>query len=855
MKLDCLRRCLSFVFRKLGRIIGQHPYYFIIIPVLLSTSLSVFINKLKSSKSMDELLTANEGKFYNTMKFVKKTFYFNTSEFVDQMRLVRIPKSVYVLFLKKGGGNMLEKDILLELKLADEIIKNTTIRYENQEIGYSEICGIVNGKCYENPILKLNIDDIVTKRKRFKYPVEMDPVTYSYEIYCLNVGGVTVDKNDFVERAEALGLMYFADYSSEEKIQWIEEWKLAAYKKIQNYHFKHIKSYSHYFWESENYVKVLFETTKPMIGGVMGFVSVFAVITCMSNSWIRSKPMLGVASVISAGLAIASSFGLMAAFGMDYSYWNTTIPFLVIVTEIDDAFVLIACWRITNPQDKVHKRMEDAFSEAGVSITLTSITNILSYCIGLLTAFPLIRLFCIYSATCIFFTFLYQVTFFGGCMALSGYNEEKSLQNLKFTASLENTSTLHESLKEEPIMKFFRDKLGTFISNPISKMIIITLYFLNLSFGIWGAYSIRNGLDLKILYQEDSPITHTTLTLYKYFTHHPFAFQIIINKTLDYSNTKVQESVEALLRKFESHPHVADTRFTASWLKYYKDFQSHPIAKYSLSGYNMSVKQDFIDGLRYVFFRFKAAEHFSNDVIFTDDGSEISCSRFFVLAKDIAGRENEIKILKELWEIAEDSPFPVLVHCMLSDMIEQGVIIARTVYELFWITAILIIFLFLLFVPKGICAFLVSISVISTMIETLGYMSFWGVNLDVVSAMSLILCVGFCLNYPAHISYAYVTSTCKSPNEKLKDSLYRIGFPILQGSLSTILGIFFIFKQEYGFFTFVKIVCLISMETAFHALLFIPVIHSLISSCCIKKKPTKLVPEEFDLLSNKNEST
>ncbi|XP_023237465.1 patched domain-containing protein 3-like [Centruroides sculpturatus] len=339
---------------------------------------------------------------------------------------------------------------------------------------------------------------------------------------------------------------------------------------------------------------------------------------------------------------------------------------------------------------------------------------------------------------------------------------------------------------------------------------------------------MEHGVKYEHLFAKDSLVTESYRITHKYFRSYSYPFHIIINETLDYSDINVQKSIETLLKKFEKHPNIAGKEFTVSWLKFYKEFQKSPVAKFSLQGYNMSNKQDFNDGLRDVFFNIRAAQSLSNDVVFNSNKTDILFSRFFIMGKNLNSSHTEGDTLRDLLKIADESDIPVLVHCALSGLIEQGIIIGEMIQQLFWITAILITSVFLLFVPNLLVEITVAISAVSAMVETLGYMSFWGVNLDIISMMSLILCVRFSLNYPAHILYAYVISQCKTPNEKLKDSLYRIGFPILQGSLTTGIGILILYSDVYFLCTFAKIVILVAMETAFHALLFIPVILSII---------------------------
>jgi hypothetical protein len=70
--------------------------------------------------------------------------------------------------------------------------------------------------------------------------------------------------------------------------------------------------------------------------------------------------------------------------------------------------------------------MGHMLSEAAVSITITSLTDMISFWIGLTSPFPSVKIFCAYSALAVAFTYLWAITFFAGCMAVFGYCEENN---------------------------------------------------------------------------------------------------------------------------------------------------------------------------------------------------------------------------------------------------------------------------------------------------------------------------------------------------------------------------------------------------------------------------------------------
>ena len=88
------------------------------------------------------------------------------------------------------------------------------------------------------------------------------------------------------------------------------------------------------------------------------------------------------------------------------------------------------CCKLRSPQHaSVPERMGLCYSEAAVSVTVTSITNILSFFAGAITPFPCVRIFCIYTGIAVMFIYVWQLTFFGACLAIAG----KVDQTLKST--------------------------------------------------------------------------------------------------------------------------------------------------------------------------------------------------------------------------------------------------------------------------------------------------------------------------------------------------------------------------------------------------------------------------------------
>ena len=168
----------------------------------------------------------------------------------------------------------------------------------------------------------------------------------------------------------------------------------------------------------------------------------------------------------------------------------------------------------------------------------------------------------------------------------------------------------------------------------------------------------------------------------------------------------------------------------------------------------------------------------------------------------------------------------------------QYVLVRTTSIQAISLAAAVMMVVSLIFIPNPLCSLWVAFSIVSIEIGVVGYMTLWGVNLDSISMINLIMCIGFSVDFSAHISYAYLAAKVDTPEERVRECLYALGLPILQGGLSTILGITaLILAPSYIFITFFKTVFLVIFFGAMHGIFLLPVLLSLMGpGSCTKKK-------------------
>lgn len=152
---------------------------------------------------------------------------------------------------------------------------------------------------------------------------------------------------------------------------------------------------------------------------------------------------------------------------------------------VNDMFIMISAWQKTNLMDSINERMSNVYSKVAVSITITTITNILAFYTGIMTSFRSVQYFCIYTGTTLLFCYFYNITCFGAFMALDGNREVVCLCWLKKPetpdqkcSSLKKPCRLPcNSLRDKhkadirPMNLFFRDYFGPFLTSTESKFL------------------------------------------------------------------------------------------------------------------------------------------------------------------------------------------------------------------------------------------------------------------------------------------------------------------------------------------------------------------------------------------------
>lgn len=298
---------------------------------------------------------------------------------------------------------------------------------------------------------------------------------------------------------------------------------------------------------------------------------------------------------------------------------------------------------------------------------------------------------------------------------------------------------------------------------------------------------------------------------------------MIIAGALNYSDPLVQEQIENLTSTLEHTSYVTSSLYTESWLRSFLTFIDR---NNDYLNATIDDEQSFIDVVKehWLF----PGNPFSLDVRLNEDETQIIASRFLIQAVNITDTNHEKEMVRDLRKICKDSPLNASIFHPYFVFFDQFELVRPVSLQAMVIGAIIMMIISFIFIPNILCSLWVAFSVISIELGVAGYMALWDVNLDSISMINLIMCIGFSVDFTAHICYTYMSSKKRSPKARVREALHSLGLPIVQGSSSTILGIIaLLLAQSYIFLVFFKMVFLVIFFGAMHGLFLLPVLLSL----------------------------
>lgn len=154
LRSDCLERRLRVCFEMMGHLVGSHPWWFLVTPLLLSTGLGFGFYFLQDSiaNDIEEQFTPVNGQAKEERRYIQETFPGNESMF---SRLRLSSGGNYATLIATSEGDVLTTKVLQNIVELDSEVRSMVVHHGNQSFQYKDICARVMGYCTPNNILDI----------------------------------------------------------------------------------------------------------------------------------------------------------------------------------------------------------------------------------------------------------------------------------------------------------------------------------------------------------------------------------------------------------------------------------------------------------------------------------------------------------------------------------------------------------------------------------------------------------------------------------------------------------------------------------------------------------------------------
>ena len=587
----------------------------------------------------------------------------------------------------------------------------------------------------------------------------------------------------------------------------------------------------------------------------IGYCMMFAYASLMMGrlSCVEHRVTLATAGIVGVIMGIIVSYGLCSAFGLFYGPMHSVMPFLMLGIGIDDMFVIMQSWETLKPEEKtvgLVERFGLTMKHAGAAITVTSVTDVIAFGIGGLTVLPALQSFCIYASVGIVATFLFQSTFFLAWFSLDQRRIESGRNACCCCVVHNNFEYNSQGLDRKNYMQLAFRGLGTIITKPVFKVLVIILTACVCGVGIWGNVLLRQEFDPTWFLPSDTYLARWFRLNKELFPSEGETGTVYFNNVnLPQDIPEIDSLADALQR--QSSIESVDT-WTTGYEKYVFDNDLvgdvAGVEKINETLFRKTLTQYLFSPSGAIY---RGKFRFSNKLICGDAAPKIDLFEINFKHKLLDGPEEQIPAMNGVKKAIKEADLSGRVFPWAYGYAawETDEVIAEEVYRNIVLAMICVFISTLLFIANLRGAVIIIFVVLITLVDVGGFLHFWGITIDTVSCNNLVIAIGLCVDYSVHITHRFLNEH-GTRNERVVSTLQNIGPAVFNGGFSTFLAFILLAgSKSHVFSSFFKIFFLVVTFGLYHGLVVLPVVLSLLGPSPLSTGGDKSFVKDSAILS------
>ncbi|KAL4236282.1 Patched domain-containing protein 3 [Mactra antiquata] len=845
---------LELAFYRLGKFVARHPWKTILISVLVCVAAGVGLMKWHEENEYVKVWLPRGSRMYDEYHWVKEHF----------------PESIRYEKVIVEDTNVLSVE---SINAMYDIYEKVTEFVVNDGLTINELCIKAGPICRVNSILELWSYDKTTIRSLTQEQVFQtvnQKVIYS-PLYRNRLdldkllGDVERNNESKIVSARATSFFWFLK-RNESTQDSAEAWEKMLIDLVNGEGHSNLDKM--FIYTARTFDDVIQTAASNDVGLLtigFAFVYLFFTFNIGKFSHIEQKIFLAAGGLLSIGMAIIFTYGVGLGTGIMFGPIHQITPFMLLGIGVDDMFVIMESLKQLSPKERqlsVEERIGLVMKHAGVSITVTSVTDIVAFAIGASTVIPSLSTFCIYASIGVLALYILQSTYFVAIVTIDESRIEQR-RNACLPCITHDSTYKPWKFYNYSLQQIFMSKVwGPFLTKTPVKVIVILFAMVLSGVNVWSFIHIKHDFDPSMYLPKDSYSQRYVTADRRYFPDDGAFVQLYCGE-MDYMSNF--DTLMDLYSKVKTEPSVQSNTvdfWLASFIRWKNTTMPSTIpSNTSLNEYlnevngsssssvspNVSLIQPYpsenlpvssSESLFLQLMQFMMTEEgrvYWRYLKFDDikkptkiEGSLLTFRHVKCLSAtcNIAAMDTMRDIVDHFSFIGGGTCF---VYSSPQYMFnETNKVLKLELYRNLALAAVCVFVVTLVLIANFWTSVLVFICVVFTVIDVAGTMQFWDISVDTASSVILILCFGLAVDYSAHVGHSFMTHT-GTKNERARKTLVSIGPAVFSGGFSTFLAFLLLVNSiSYGFTLFFRIFTSVVIFGLFHGLVFLPVILSLI---------------------------
>merc|ERR1712166_1443761 len=566
--------------------------------------------------------------------------------------------------------------------------------------------------------------------------------------------------------------------------------------------------------------------------------------------------------IICVALGVMGGYGSLGWMGFKYSVTSPVVALVGLGLGCDDLFVILnayfACWCRGLKADEV---LTESFMQAGPSVVITTLSNIVGFAIGAVMDIPAVRQFCIQMAITCFLTLLGMLVIVMPVLVIHANCVADSIEE----SDKKNLDTHNEGKSEHNLLGFTQLAVVNFyvpcLSNIAVKIAILVIWLACTGLAIWGCTEIDLGLSIADV-SESGSYQYDFSKANEQFAGYPAS---VIARQSTWNSATIQQASMNQDIVLQTSPWISDTikLWTTNWLgnktstsligfAYENNVTTDSSTPNLYTGEYLYTKG--ASGLS-LFDQWMAVAGWQVSdslVCHTTQTSGIPCqctnssepdrrvivaSHLFTL-KGIENTRDFVSSIENTMQLADDSNRDgndAYVYGSTYLYWEQYIGIEARLYTLCAICVAGIVATTMLVEFSFLVALLMLLLLSSFAIEMVGCIVLLDLRLNAFSLVNVVVSIGFAVEYMVHLTHSFMVAT-GTREERVKEALTQIGATTFAGSLTAFLATF----------------ALASAVGLFNGMAVWPVILSLVGPDSSTAVPAEVPPPVADEMMSTN---